>query len=65
MNLLMVQWQGNVAIGMRAVANVRGVHFGRNGQFPVQDDPLVIAQVTNGIVHQGLLEEVAIEHFMA
>jgi DhnA family fructose-bisphosphate aldolase class Ia len=53
------------AAGMAARANVRGALVGRNVSFPGPEDPAAVAQAINGIVHQGLAPEEAIEVTMA
>ena len=53
------------AAGMATRANVRGALVGRNVTFPGREDPAAVARAINGIVHQGLSPEEAIEVTMS
>jgi predicted methyltransferase len=43
---------------------VRGALVGRNVTFPGDDDPLAVALAVNGIVHEGLTADEAVERLM-
>ncbi len=47
--------------GMLAGANVRGALVGRNVTFPGNEDPAVIAQAINLVVHKGLNADKAVD----
>jgi DhnA family fructose-bisphosphate aldolase class Ia len=52
------------AAGMRAGPAVRGALVGRNVTFPGDDDPLAVALAVNGVVHEGLTADQAVERLM-
>lgn len=48
------------AAAMATRANVRGAMVGRNVTFPGREDPAVVAQAINDIIHRGLTAEAAV-----
>lgn len=50
-----------VAAGMQSGPNVRGAMVGRNVLYPGEEDPLVVANAVNSIVHQSLSVDEALE----
>jgi len=52
------------AKGMKAGGTIRGALVGRNVTFPGKDDPLAVALAINGVVHENLSAEQAVNRLM-